>query len=143
MVNTYTHKKLTWVDLENPTATEVEELMRRYRIHPLVGQELLGPTVRPKVDVYDEFIYLILHFPTVSHSHGGEPEEEIDFIIGKEFLITVHYDLVDPLREFAKLFEVNSVLGRGNMGQHGGYLFFHIKSEMYKNLASELGSNTH
>ncbi|MEK7129055.1 MAG: CorA family divalent cation transporter [Patescibacteria group bacterium] len=142
MINTYTHKKLTWVDLENPTTAEVSQLMKEYNIHPLVGQELLSPTVRPKVDLYDSFIYLILHFPTVSHSHNGKTEQEVDFIIGKNFLITVHYDMVDPLREFSKMFEVNSILNKSNMGDHAGYLFYYIMREMYKNLSNELSGIT-
>jgi len=140
MIHTYTHKKFTWVDLENPTHDEVEELMRRYHIHPLVGQELLSPTVRPKVDLYDNFIYLILHFPSVTHSHNGETEQEIDFVIGKDFLITVHYDIVDALREFAKVFEVNSMLDKSTMAEHGGYLFFYMMREMYKHLGDDLHS---
>lgn len=142
MINTYTHKKLTWVDLENPTTEEVSRLMAEYNIHPLVGQELLSPTVRSKVDLYDNFIYLILHFPTVSHSHNGKTEQEVDFIIGHEFLITVHYDMVDPLREFSKMFEVNSILDKSNMGDHAGYLFYYIMREMYKNLSDELSGIT-
>jgi len=142
MLNTYKHKNLTWVDLENPTSEEVEHLVKKYKIHPLVAQELLSPTVRPRVDLYTDFIYLILHFPTITHSHNGEVEQEVDFIIGKDFLITVHYDMVDPLREFSKVFEVNSILDKSNIGEHAGYLFFYIMREMYKNSSNELGSIT-
>lgn len=140
MVTTYTHHKLTWVDLENPTRAEIDDLLKKYDIHPLVGEELLIPTVRPKVDLYDNCIYLILHFPTVHHAHNGKREEEVDFIIGKDFLVTVHYDVVDPLREFSKAFEVNSLLDRSTMGAHGGYLFFYMVKELYKNLGSDLNA---
>ncbi|MEK7581861.1 MAG: magnesium transporter CorA family protein [Patescibacteria group bacterium] len=142
MLTTYKHKKLTWVDLESPTNKEVDTLIKEYKIHPLVVQELLSPTVRPKVDLYSNFIYLILHFPTINHSHNGKTEQEIDFIIGKEFLITVHYDTVDSLREFSKVFEVNSILDKSNAMEHAGYLFFYIMREMYKNLSNELGDIT-
>ncbi|MEK7661908.1 MAG: CorA family divalent cation transporter [Patescibacteria group bacterium] len=142
MLTTHTHKKLTWIDLENPTRDEVEKLMKEYDIHRLVAEELLGPTVRPKVDLYDNFIYLILHFPTISHSHNGETEQEIDFIIGKNFIITVHYEMVDPLHEFSKIFEVNSLLDKSNIGEHAGYIFFYIMREIYKNLGNELSTIT-
>jgi len=142
MITTHQHKKLTWVDLENPTRDEVEKIMKEYDIHRLVAEELLGPTVRPKVDLYDNLIYLILHFPTVSHRHNGESEQEIDFIIGKNFIITVHDDTIDPLREFSKIFEVNSLLDKSNIGDHAGYVFFYIMREMYKNLGNELSTIT-
>jgi len=138
MISEYKHKKLTWVDVESPTKDDVRILMEKYDIHPLVAEELLSPTLRPKVDVYNNLVYLILHFPTVTHKHGGQVEQEIDFIIGKNFLITTHYNLVDPLHEFSKVFEVNSILDKSNISEHGGFLFFYLMREMYKYLNGEL-----
>lgn len=138
MLTKFTYKRLTWVDLESPTKEEVREIMNSYNIHPLVAEELLVETARPKVDYYGNQIYLVLHFPTVSHTHGVKVSQEIDFVIGKNFLLTVHYETVDPLLEFSKMFEVNSILEKSNMGEHAGFLFFYIMRELYKNLGSEL-----
>jgi len=138
MISKYPYKNLTWIDVESPTKKEIRSLMDEYNIHPIVANELLTPTIRPKVDVYDNLIYLILHFPTVTHSHHGETEQEIDFIIGEDFLITTHYEMVDPLHEFSKIFEVNSILDKSSIGNHTGYLFYYIIKELYKNLDQEL-----
>lgn len=143
MISRYTYKDLVWVDLESPTQEEVRGVMEEFDIHPLTANELLVPTLRPKVDLYSNFIYLILHFPTISHNHNGKAEQEIDFIVGKKFLITTHYDLVDSLHEFSKVFEVNSILERSNMGDHAGYILFYILKELYKRLDSELSYTQH
>ena len=138
MISEYKHEKITWIDVESPTKDDVRTLMEKYSIHPLVAEELLSPTLRPKVDIYDNLVYLILHFPTITHKHGGQVEQEIDFIIGKDFLITTHYNLVDPLHEFSKIFEVNSILDKSNITEHGGFLFFYLMREMYQYLNGEL-----
>ena len=138
MISRYTHKGLTWVDVQSPTQEEVRALSEEFNIHPLAADELLAPTLRPKVDLYPNFIYLILHFPTISHKHDGGHDQEVDFIIGKDFLITTHYGLIDPLHEFSKVFEVNSILDRGNMGEHAGFLLYYILKEFYKMLDTEL-----
>lgn len=138
MISRYTLKDLVWVDLESPTRDEVRDIMDEFNIHPIVGNELLNPTMRPKVDPYDHFIYLILHFPMVTHTHGGESQQEVDFIIGKNFLITTHYELIDPLHEFSKMFEVNSILDKSNIGDHAGFLFFYLMRELYRMLIDEL-----
>lgn len=138
MISTYTHKDLTWIDLESPTKDEVRLIMEQYGIHPLVGNELLTPTEHPKVDLYDNMVYLVLHFPAISHKHGAETKEEVDFIIGEKFLITTHYDLIDPLHEFSKVFEVNTILDKSTIGTHAGFVFFFIIRELYKNLAQQL-----
>ncbi|MCK5096228.1 MAG: magnesium transporter CorA family protein [Candidatus Pacebacteria bacterium] len=138
MISRYTHKKLNWIDLESPTKEEVREVMDEYGFHPLIADELLSPTVRPKVDLYDNLIYLIIHFPAVSYVNGHSGTQEIDFVIGKDFLITTHYELVDPLHEFSKVFEVNSILDKSDMGKHAGFLFFYIIKELYRKLILEL-----
>ena len=138
MISRYTYKDLVWVDVQSPTQEEVRSLMEEFNIHPLVADELLGPTLRPKVDLYHNFIYLILHFPTISHKHNGGEDQEIDFIIGKKFIITAHYDLVDQLHEFSKVFEVNSILDKSNIGEHAGFILFYILKDLYKMLDVEL-----
>lgn len=143
MISRYTYKDLIWVDLQSPTQEEVRGLMEEFSIHPLAAEELHAPTLRPKVDLYPDFIYLILHFPIISHKHEGGEDQEIDFIVGKKFLITTHYDLVDSLHEFSKVFEVNSILERSNIGDHAGFILFHIMKDLYKMLDRELDHIDH
>lgn len=138
MISVYKHKHLTWIDVESPSPEEVRELMEKYNIDPLVADELLLPTLKPRVDTYSNFIYLILHFPAFKHSHGGGINQEIDFIIGKDFLITTRYDSIDPLHKFSKVFEVNSVLDKSDIGEHAGFLFFYMVRKLYKSLEHEL-----
>jgi magnesium transporter len=140
MINTHSYKDVTWIDLECPTRDEVREIMAKYDIHPLAAEELMLPTTRSKVDKYDDFIYLILHFPAWKHSHK-DTTQEVDFIIGKNFIVTARYDTVDALHKFAKMFEVNSVLERNELvGRHAGYMFYYMIREIYHSLHDELES---
>jgi len=138
MLETYRHKNLTWVDAEKPTQEEVRELMDRYHIDPLIADELLLPTLKPRVETYENCIYLILHFPALKHTHGGSRNQEIDFIIGKDFIITTRYDTIDPLHKFSKVFEVNSVLDKSDIGNHAGYVAYYMLRKLYKSVEHEL-----
>ena len=111
MISRYKYRDLVWVDMERPSHEEVRQIMEEFEIHPIVADELLSPSLRPKVDRYENFIYLILHFPAIRHSHNNS-SQEVDFIIGKKFIITVRYELLDPLHKFSKVFEVNSILNK-------------------------------
>jgi lysyl-tRNA synthetase class II len=75
-----------------------------------------------------------------------EPEDfysqEIDFIVGKKFLITVRYELVEPVNDFAKLFETNSLNGHHTMAIHGGFIFMQMMKGFYKKSLHELESLT-
>ena len=143
MITKHTHKKLTWIDVENPNPEEIRSLAVEYDINPLAANELLSPTLRPKVELHHNLIYIILHFPTFARTEGQHnSDHEIDFIIGKNFLITTHYKRVDTLYEFSKAFEVNSILDKSNLGDHAGFLFFYLIRQLYKFLEEELDSVT-
>jgi len=98
----------------------------------------LRPTIRPKVDFYDNHIYLILRFPAITHKHDGGDNHEIDFILGKNFIITAHYDHIDQLHESSKVFEVSSILDKSVIGHHAGFIFFYIIKDLYKMLDGQL-----
>lgn len=139
MITKHTHKNIVWIDLESPTNEEVRQVMEEYSFHPSIAEELLLPTMKPKVEFYDgKIIYLILHFPAFKHTHGDSQNQEVDFIIGKNFLITTRYDTIDPLHKFSKEFETNSILDKNNVPEHAGFLFFYMIRKLYRALEHEL-----
>lgn len=131
MISKYTYKGLTWIDLESPTEEEVTRIMEDHGIPALVGQEMKTRSLHSKVDLYPSFIYLILHFPQVSHSESHGVEKEIDFVIGNDFIITTHYEFIDALHEFSKTFEVDAILEKRMDIDHAGFLFFHLLKSLY------------
>jgi len=132
MITVHKHRKLTWIDLESPTSDEVKSLMKEYSIHPLVAEELLKPTLRAKVDVYQNLIYLIMHFPIFEPSKKTSISCEIDFIVGKNFLITAHYKTITPLHEIIKMFEVGSLINKENLAKNPGVIAFFVLRNLYE-----------
>ena len=57
---------------------------------------------------------------------------EVDFIIGKNFLITAHYQTIGSLIELGKIFEADTLLGGNNLSKNTGMLFFHIVRNLYE-----------
>jgi len=131
MISKYTYKNLTWIDLESPTEEEIKHIMESHNIPLLVGQEMKIKSLHSKVDLYPNFIYLILHFPQISHGKDRDLEKEIDFIISNDFIITTHYEFIDSLHEFSKTFEVDAILEKGADIDHAGFLFFHLIKTLY------------
>ena len=111
-------------------------------MNPLVVHELSAPTLKPKVDLYENFIYLILHFPSIKRDRNSTHSQEIDFIVGKKFLITVRYGGSEVIHLFSKMFEANSVLGKTSLGPHAGFIFFHLCRRLYESLLNELSITT-
>lgn len=100
MLKTIQWRDKRWIYADRPTKDELLELAKNYNIHPVVVEELAHQTLRPKVDRFQNFLYLILHFPIFNHDIKTSLAAEIDFIIGKDFLITASYEQNISLEEF-------------------------------------------
>lgn len=139
MVSKYKYRNVTWVDLESPTRAEILTTMEEFDLPDIMAEELGTCTIRSKVDYYDrlKMIYLVLHFPIISRETKNA-EQEIDFVIGKNFIITTHYEKIDPLNNFSRIFSRDSYLDKSNIGEHAGYIFIYLMKELYKNLLENL-----
>ncbi len=141
MITKHTYGSLQWVDVESPKEDEVRALMSEFSLHPDTANDLLSPTRRPFVESRENYLYLVLHFPALKHTHTyNNDDQEIDFVIGKDFIITNRYETIDPLHKFSKVFEVGSILEKGTTSEHAGYIFFTMVRKMYKSIEHELSS---
>lgn len=92
-------KNLTWVDIVDPKQSDIDYL-KSLNFYPVVLNELNYPTLRPKVEQYDNYLYMILHFPIYHPREKTSKSVEIDFLITKYALVTVRYGKNQPLQEF-------------------------------------------
>lgn len=141
MINTYRYSGETWVDIDQGSPEEIHRVMDMYNIHPFVAKELTSATPKPRIDFHDTYVYCILHFPAWKHTHAkGEKNQEVDFVIGIDTLITARYDTIDALHKFSKNLEVDEILDkRGDRKhKHSHMIFVGMLQELYTSLFEEL-----
>ncbi len=140
MINTYKHNGETWIDIHGGTPEEIKRVMDEYEIHPFVAKELSGKTLKPRMELHEKYLYCILHFPTSKLRNSDDRKQEIDFIIGKDFLITARYDHINSLHNFSKNIEVSEILSKEkeNSKEHGQFIFLSLLKELYSGLFEEL-----
>jgi magnesium transporter len=84
-------KGVLWVDLEAPTPEEVAVLGPAvFEFHPLAIEDCLNAQSRPKVDDYDDYLYLVFH----AWKKDGDRicTEEVDFFLGKNYVVSHHME---------------------------------------------------
>lgn len=140
MVSKHKYRNVTWVDLETPTFAEIADVRDEFNLPELMAEELGTNTLRSKVDYYEKLkmVYLVLHFPVIGEGREKNIEQEIDFVVGKNFVITTRYEKIDPLHNFSRLFDRESLLDKNNIGEHAGHLFIHLMKELYKDSLDKL-----
>lgn len=88
-----------WVDLENPTAEETKFLLEDvFHFHPLSIEDCVMVTPAPKVEEYspkedDQFspyLFMVIHGVDYSRRDGVFATSELNFFLGKNFLVTYH-----------------------------------------------------
>jgi magnesium transporter len=142
MIHTRNYNNLVWIDVESPTREEVTGLVRSHGLHPLVGEGMLTATAKPRIEYHEGYIYLVLHIPlrTKIGDKYVVTQKEIDFVIGKEFIITTKYDTIEPLQNFSKIFETDSIIDKESIGEHAGFIFYYMMKKLYAHMVNDLES---
>jgi len=83
--------KITWVDITSPTHEDIEYLQKNYHFHPLILKELETLTQRNKAETYENYLFLVTHFPNWDSSKQTCQPWELDIIISPKLLVTVSY----------------------------------------------------
>jgi magnesium transporter len=106
---------LLWVDMEGLEDDDIEVLMDIFGLHPLTVEDCIMVNARPKVENFGSYLFLVTQ--GVKFNSGEERIEpfEVDFCLGKNYLITVHTDPVDAITLNLERFDKDSpIISRGS-----------------------------
>jgi len=95
--------RLRWVHIKSPSEEDFEFLSSRFHFHQLDIEDCRQKNQRPKIDIYDDYYFLILHFPVFDRQNQFIKPSEVKIFWGEDYIITVgktHW-MVDRLFENA------------------------------------------
>jgi magnesium transporter len=96
----------TWVNIDG--LHEVDTINRigaGFGLHPLTIEDVLNTTQRPKFDVYDDYVYLVVRMHSYDDDQQTIMTEQLSIILGKSFVLTFQErpgDIFDAIRERIK-----------------------------------------
>jgi magnesium transporter len=108
-----------WVDLAAPTAEEGRILTEVFGFHDLAVEDALETTHFPKIDDYGGYLHVILHGIAASEPTPASrfSTHDIDFFLGRNYLVTVHSGHSRSLERMQALCMRNEmVLSEGPVG---------------------------
>jgi len=91
-------KNLTWIDIKGPTEEDLEFLRENFKLHPLVLDELLPPLDHPKIENFEDYLFIVLFYPFFDRKTSTTIPLELDIIVSKDYIITNHYKNIVPLK---------------------------------------------
>lgn len=96
------HKQYLWMNIVDPTVDDLNFLQEEYQFHPLDIEDIIDRTQRPKLEEYDEYLFLIVHFPRFDRRLRVTTPAELYIFVGENYLITIQDGPILPLQ---RLFE--------------------------------------
>src|SRR5215216_4671235 len=97
----------TWIGLYEPTEEEFDSIRREFELHDLAVEDAIKAHQRPKLEVYDDMLFVVLK--TVRYIDPTEVVEfgEILVFLGDDYLITVRHGEASELHGVRKALEAD------------------------------------
>jgi len=78
-----------WIGIGNPTSDEMHRVAAALQLHPLAVEDALEAHQRPKVEQYEDHLFMSIR--TVTYSDDDITTHEVNIFLGKNFLLTVRH----------------------------------------------------
>ena len=99
-MKTIIEKGLRWIDVEHPSKADIEQIRKEFpQVHPLTLEDTLSPIQRAKIDIFADHLFIVLHFPILEKKGGRVTSAEVDIILGRDFLVTIHDGRIKPFMD--------------------------------------------
>lgn len=98
MHNIIEYKNFIWVDITEPTEEDVRYLQKNFKLHSLTLKTIIPPIHHPDLDIFKKYISIILHYPNLE-KNGEMRIQELDLILGENYLITNHHRKISFLNQ--------------------------------------------
>src|ERR687895_2591132 len=122
---------LTWVHLDSPTADESTALAERFGWHPLDIEDVLSKRQRPKIDEYEDYRFVVLHFPVYDKAAKRLNAGELDVFLGHGYLVTLPTVELLPVTRLFQRCSDDAELREGLFGKGSGYLLYHVLDDLF------------
>jgi len=114
--------QVTWVSVCGLHETEfLKQVGEKFKIHPLVLEDILNTDTRPKIEITDDYLFIVMKLMIFNPEQKILETEQVSFILGKGFLFSFSErtdEIFNPVRD-----RITSQLGK--IRKRGGdYLLY-------------------
>lgn len=97
-----------WQDYINPPLDIIETIVEKYAFHELDQEAVLEENQYARLDTYDDYIFLVLHFPKYEPSTERYIHNELNIFVGKDYIITFRYYQSSTMKRIYTRYEADA-----------------------------------
>ena len=117
---------IRWVNIEHPRHSHRAWLEERFDFHALDYEDVFSRNQRPKIDEYDDYLFIVLYFPRFDKHVGRLNAAELDLFVGPDFLVTLPNQPLQPGEYLFERCRANDELREQWFSKGTGYLLYQI-----------------
>ena len=117
---------IRWVNIEQPRHSHRAWLEERFDFHALDYEDVFSRNQRPKIDEYDDYLFIVVYFPRFDKHVGRLNAAELDLFVGPDFLVTLPNAPLQPVEYLFERCRANDELREQWFSKGTGYLLYKI-----------------
>ena len=117
---------LRWIKIDHPGALEQAWLEENFDFHALDYEDVLSRNQRPKIDVYDDYLFIVLQFPIFDRTARRLGAGELDLFVGADFLITIPNQPLQPVEYLFERCRQKEEVREQLFSRGSGYLLYRL-----------------
>jgi len=94
---------VTWINVDGIHLVEnIEKIGKYFGLHPLIQEDIVHTEQRPKVEEFDDHLYLVLKMFSYDEAKKESLSEQVSLILGSNYVISFQErpgDIFDPIRD--------------------------------------------
>src|SRR6201747_51445 len=122
---------LRWVNIEWPGALERAWLEENFDFHALDIEDVLSRNQRPKIDIYDDYLFIVLHFPVFDPAAGRLGTGELDLFVGPGYVVTIPNQPLQPVEYLFERCRAKEELREQLFSRGSGYLLYRLVDDSF------------
>jgi magnesium transporter len=130
--------KFTWIDINKPSEHDIKYLKKRFSIHPLVLDELINPSPRPRVEPHQNYVFMVLYYPMYNIETRETSSRELNIIVSKKAIITSHHQTIPPLKTLFDGCKFQKQARKTYLSEGTGQVLYYILIAFWKNCFKKL-----
>lgn len=95
--------KTNWISISGLSdAKTITTLCNQFGLHPLVVEDIFNTHERPKIDIFNDYIFITLRSYSYNQEQCAPISEQISIILGKNFVFTIQEvsnNTFNPIKE--------------------------------------------
>jgi len=122
---------LRWINIERPRPADRAWLEDHCDFHPLDYEDVYSRNQRPKVDEYDDYLFVVLHFPAYDKTVGRLNAAELDVFVGPDYIVTLPNTELGPLTRLFHRCQEDDLFREQLFSKGSGRLLYEVLDDLF------------